>query len=109
MIGMSSVMPVDVPVEGAPQVAGRVGFFAGSRVTRKISGCSPVAEDLDPSQPLAERHLGGVVELEAAEDEHAVLVERLERPRRRAPRRRAAGPGRRRPPRRRRWGTASRG
>ena len=39
-----------------------------------------LAEHLDAAEPLAERHLGGVVEVEAAEHEHAVGVERLQRP-----------------------------
>ena len=71
--------PVDVPVERAPQVAGRP-------VLRGVEGHSEdlrvlaLAEDLDPPQPLAERHLGGVVEVKAAEDEHAVLLQRLQRP-----------------------------
>ena len=38
------------------------------------------AEHLDPTEPLAERHLGRVVDVQVAEHEHAVGVERVERP-----------------------------
>ena len=75
---MSSVQSVDVPVERAPQV--RRGSVL-RRVERDPEdlGVLALAEHLDASQPLAERHLGRVVEVEVAEDEHAVGVERLQR------------------------------
>ena len=100
--------PVDVPVERAPQVAGRPVLRRVERHPEDLRVLA-LAEDLDPAQPLAERHLGGVVEVEVAEDEHAVRVERLQRPRGQRlvveqPRR-----GRRPRPRPRPWATASRG
>ena len=56
--------------------------MAGSSVTRKISGMLPGAEDLHPAEPLGERHLGGVIDVQAAEDEGPVVLQGLERPRR---------------------------
>ena len=68
---------VDVPVEGAAQVGGR-------RVLLRVEGdpedlgVLALAEDLDLAQLLAERDLGGVVDVEVAEHERAVGLERLE-------------------------------
>ena len=61
-------------------VTGAAGGVGRASVEALVArGDRVVAEDLDPAQPLAERDLGRVVDVETAEDEHAVLVERLQR------------------------------
>ena len=75
MIGMSSVHAVDVPVEGALEVFGRRVLGGVERHPEDL-GSSPRGPAAPRPQPAAQRHLGLVVEVHLAEDEHAVPVER---------------------------------
>ena len=54
------------------------GFFFGIERDQEDLGVLALAEHLDLAQLLAERHLRGVVDVEVAEHEGAVGLERLE-------------------------------
>ena len=83
MIGTSSVQPSmcqsKVPVR-----------YSRHRVLRRVESdpedlrVLPPAEDLDPSQRLAEGDLRGVIDVQAAKDEGAMGFEDLEHPGRQA-------------------------
>ena len=79
MIGMSSVQPSMCQSKVPRQVLRR-------RVLRRVEGDAEdlgvlaLAEDLDLAELAAEHDLGLVVEVEVAEHERPVVLERLERP-----------------------------
>ena len=70
---------VDVPVEGAAQVGGR-GVLRRVERDPEDLGVVAAAELLDLAQPPAEGHLRLVVDVQVAEHQRAVGLERLEAP-----------------------------
>jgi hypothetical protein len=67
---------VDVPVEGALEVLGLVGL---GRVQRNREDL-PAAQRHDRAQPAAERELRLVVGVQAADEQHAAPLQRLQAP-----------------------------